>query len=178
MDAGRQNSGNAQAESGSRNAGSASKADPRSRRDRILRALPKYSGPYDVGIVDIEVPVEHPRVFSHITRKKRHLLQLETVLFSVYYPAARGTGIGAPPSGHNRWKKATWLPQPKSDVAKGYGIFAGTPAWFSVAWFLTSTWFTKLPAFRYVGLADHRPADIKIAEGKKLSHKEPLSFLV
>lgn len=135
------------------------KPDPYSLRDKILRPLPRYSGPYGVGMMDIEVPVDEPRFFSHITRKKRHLLQLETILLSIYYPAAHGTGKGKDPSGRKKWSRETWLPSPRSEVAKGYGQFAGTPSWLALAWFFTSIWFTKLPAFRNAGLATHYPPD-------------------
>lgn len=30
---------------------------------------------------------------------------------------------------------ATWLPRPKTDIAKGYARFASLPGWFAVAWF-------------------------------------------
>jgi len=57
-------------------------------REHILRTpLPYYSGPYSVGMMDIEVPAREPRHFSEIKREHRHLLQLETVLFSVFYPS-------------------------------------------------------------------------------------------
>lgn len=57
-------------------------------REHILRTpLPYYSGPYSVGVMDIEVPVREPRHFSEIKREHKHLLELETVLFSVFYPS-------------------------------------------------------------------------------------------
>ena len=116
--------------------------------------------------MDPEVPVEQPRVFSHIGRKKRHLLQLETVLFAIYYPAAFGTGHGSDRSGRDRWSRETWLPKPRGEVPRGYGQFAGTYEWVSVAWFLTSTWFTRLPAFRNSAkLATHYPLDAKSVNG-------------
>jgi platelet-activating factor acetylhydrolase len=37
--------------------------------------------------MDIEVPARGPRHFSEIKREHRHLLELETVLFSVFYPS-------------------------------------------------------------------------------------------
>ena len=62
---------------------------PRGWRDTAqfpARSLPTYTGPYSVGTMEIEVPAKHPQVFSHIKRQHRHLLQLETVLMTVYYP--------------------------------------------------------------------------------------------
>jgi platelet-activating factor acetylhydrolase len=142
------------AEKRSQNAGVPA-ANPHSLRDKIFKSLPKYSGPYPVGMMDIEIPVESPRVFSDITRHKRHLLQLETVLFSIYYPAAFGTGIGKDPTGRDSWSRETWLPRPRDEIARGYGQFAGIPKVLSMAWFFSSTWFTKLPAFRNAQLASH-----------------------
>ena len=52
--------------------------------------------------MDIEVPAVFPRPFSNITRYGRHIISLETVLVSVYYPAAFGSGSGHDPAGHKR----------------------------------------------------------------------------
>lgn len=60
----------------------------------FLTNNPRYSGPYSVGTMEIEVPVRDPRTFSDITRHKQHILQLETVLMTVYYPSAFGSGEG------------------------------------------------------------------------------------
>jgi platelet-activating factor acetylhydrolase len=59
-------------------------------REKIIRnPLPYYSGPYSIGMMDIEVPVREPRHFSDIKRDHRYLLELETVLMSVWYPSGR-----------------------------------------------------------------------------------------
>lgn len=109
---------------------------PSGLREKILRnPLPRYSGPYSVGWMDIEVPVREPRVFSHIKRQHRHLLQLETVLFSVFYPSAIGSGQGCSPGGEKEWSRATWLPRPRINIAKGYARFAGLPKWLTVGLF-------------------------------------------
>ena len=141
-------------------------ADPYTLRDKLFRSLPRYTGPYTVGMMDIEIPVRQPRVFSDITRKKHHLLQLETVLFTIYYPAAEGTGRGIDPAGRKRWSRETWLPKPRGDIARGYGIFVGTPGWVATSWFLRSTWFTKVPAFRNAQVAT--PYPIKTMKGKQM----------
>lgn len=61
---------------------------PSGMRERILRTpLPYYSGPYSVGIMDMEVPVRQPTHFSELKRDHKHLLQLDTVLLSVFYPS-------------------------------------------------------------------------------------------
>lgn len=85
--------------------------------------------------MDIEVPAREPRTFSHIKRDHRALLQLETVLFSVFYPSGFGSGEGPNPDGEKKWSRATWLPRPRIDLAKGYAKFAGLPEWPMVGWF-------------------------------------------
>ena len=55
---------------------------------------------YQAGFMDIEIPAASPRPFSHITRRGRHILQLETVLISLYYPSAIGSDNGKDPGGH------------------------------------------------------------------------------
>ena len=107
--------------------------------------------------MDIEIPVASPRPFSHIKRHGQHLLQLKTVLVAVYYPCAFGSGVGRDPAGYPKWSRETWLGRPRLKTAQGYGLFSGLPQWFAVLWFLVSTWFTKIPAFRNAALATHWP---------------------
>ncbi|KAF2742935.1 hypothetical protein M011DRAFT_252630 [Sporormia fimetaria CBS 119925] len=148
---------------------------PRSRprtgaRDKVRflnGTLPAYSGPYNVGCMDIEVPAKHPRTFSNITRKGRHLLQLETVLFTLYYPAALGFENGRDPAGHKTWSRETWLPRPRAETAKGYGRFAGLPDFVSLSWFAATTMLTKIRAFRNAPLARHWPPE----EGTSTGHQ-------
>lgn len=131
---------------------------PAGLREKILKTpLPYYSGPYSVGFLDIEVPVRKPRTFGSIKRNHRHLLELETVLFSVYYPSAFGSGSGASPEGRKKWSRATWLPRPRVGVAEGYANFAGLPGPPTAAFFAMTSMFTKLPAFRNAKLAQHWP---------------------
>ncbi|TPX09275.1 uncharacterized protein E0L32_009467 [Thyridium curvatum] len=62
-------------------------APHRAARERFLHSLPYYSGPYPVGYLEMELPAREPRTFSNIKRNHRHALRLDTVLFSVFYPA-------------------------------------------------------------------------------------------
>ena len=130
---------------------------PQSLRDRIpiISKLPQYSGPYKVSTIDIEVPVEKPRTFSEITRHKTHLLKLESVLFTIYYPAHVDSGLGEPHPKLGRYSRPTWLPQPRLHTSKGYGKFADLPQWPTAAFFYCTTWFTKLPCYRNMKIADH-----------------------
>lgn len=135
------------------------KRPPKRPRDRIplYGKLPHYSGPYAVGILDIEVPAEHPQTFSDITRKNIHILALETVLLTIYYPAHVDTRLDKPSPHGNRWSQPTWLPRPRDQVSRAYGRFGFMPQWPSMFFFLMTTWLTKLPAFRNALLADHWP---------------------
>ena len=140
---------------------------PRSLRDKVplYGKLPKYSGPYIVGVIEIEVPAENPRSFSHITRHHVHPLGLETALLAIYYPARIGTGSEPHPSGLE-WSRPTWLPRPRYQMGEGYGKFAGLPRWPTMAFFFATTWFTKLPAFRNAKLAEHWPPDKNAHTGR------------
>jgi len=107
--------------------------------------------------MEIEVPAETPRTFSHITRKKIHLLKLETLLMCIYYPCAIGSGLGPAPDGAKKWSRQTWLPRPRFRTAKGFGIFAGVNSSIAVPYLAATTMFTKLPAFRNAQPATHWP---------------------
>lgn len=133
---------------------------PTSLRDRmpfLLSVLPAASGPYSIGSMEIEVPVERPQTISHIKRDGRHLLQLQTVLFTLYYPAAFGSGSGPAPGGEKKWSRETWLPRPRVEVAKGYAKFAGLPGWAGVTLAGATTMLTKLRAYRNSPPATHWP---------------------
>ena len=125
---------------------------PKSLRETILlpvRSLPAYSGPYSVGTMEIEVPVEEPRTFTNITRKGNHVLQLKTVLLTIYYPAS--------PPQKKRPSRQLWLGRPRWSMAAGYGHFS-TVGPLGIPVFLP-TMFTKLPAFRNAPLSNQFPPD-------------------
>ncbi|CAJ2511367.1 Uu.00g069920.m01.CDS01 [Anthostomella pinea] len=79
--------------------------------------LPKYSGTYAVGAIDIETPVSSPRVVDTARFKdtKENAFELQTVLFTLYYPA--GKAVRHKPQHH-------WIPKPVSVTAEGYAKFA------------------------------------------------------
>lgn len=135
---------------------------PTSFRDHLPfpnASLPPASGPYSVGSMEIEVPVEDPRPISHLKRKGKHLLQLETVLFTLYYPAAIGSGSGPAPGGEKKWSRETWLPRPRVETAKGYARFSSVSEWLSIGIFGASTMLTKLRAYRNSPPATHWPPE-------------------
>jgi len=140
---------------------------PRSLRDNLLfpvRTLPKYSGPYHVGTMEIEIPVREPRTFSHIKRHGRHLLQLKTVLMTVYYPSV-------PPTSGHKQSRQLWLGRQRLSVAQGYSHFAKLGS-LGVPIFLP-TMFTKLPAWRNAPLSDRLPPGSSEDEGSETDEDPP-----
>ncbi|KAK3060526.1 hypothetical protein LTS18_008348, partial [Coniosporium uncinatum] len=80
--------------------------------------LPQYTGPHAVGAIDLEADCT-PRVIGDILLKKTNepALKLETVFFTLYYPAS--------PSGYRGpLKHHPWVPKPVSLIATGYARFA------------------------------------------------------
>jgi platelet-activating factor acetylhydrolase len=79
----------------------------------IFPVLPKYSGPFQVGSAEVEVPLSKPRNFD-VTGTS-----VETVLVRLFYPAdTSAVGKKTAPS---------WLPQPGMEYAKGYANFLKQP---------------------------------------------------
>ncbi|AEO66122.1 uncharacterized protein THITE_2113973 [Thermothielavioides terrestris NRRL 8126] len=68
-----------------------SRSRPRPRktlRELLFHTLPPYTGPYQVGFLEFELPAQHPRAIApHIKRDGEYALKLDTVLAAVYYPA-------------------------------------------------------------------------------------------
>ncbi|KAI0203146.1 PAF acetylhydrolase [Astrocystis sublimbata] len=79
--------------------------------------LPMYSGQYPVGSIDIEAPVSPPRVVesTQFRKTQKNAFELQTVLFTLYYPAAHGKSVH---------RKHHWIPRPISVTAEGYAKFA------------------------------------------------------
>jgi platelet-activating factor acetylhydrolase len=149
---------------------------PASLRDKVSFLhghLPSSSGPYSVGTMDIEVPAETPRTISNITRDGKHVLRLETVLFTLYYPAALGTGRGKDPAGYRKWSRGTWLSRPRAETARGYAKFASVPNWLMTPFVASTTMLTKLRAFRNAPLATHWPPEgNRKQSGRKVKNQQ------
>ena len=127
---------------------------------RIHGRLPTYSGPYDVGTVDLELPVRDPRTFSDITRHKIHVLALETVLVSIYYPAKADTELNCR---HQRHKhpsnqRQRWLPESRLKMSQAYARYGSLPDFVLVPFLMATTWTTKLPAQEQARMADRWPS--------------------
>jgi len=123
-------------------------------RDKFFlpgRILPAYTGPYAVGTMEIEVPARNPRYFSEIKRDGRHLLQLETVLMTVYYPSSHHERNLEQKGG--KLSRELWLGRPRVQIAKGYGKFAGVGSLMIPL--MLPAMFTKLPAYRNAPVANY-----------------------
>ncbi|KAI3324716.1 hypothetical protein HD806DRAFT_53558 [Xylariaceae sp. AK1471] len=127
---------------------------PRTFREHFFHTLPDYSGPYSVGTMDIEVPVREPRTFSRIKRNHAHVLRMNTVLFSIYYPC----DVSSYSTKAKKPSRATWLPRPRVPTCHGYAKFWSAPHLPVTAYIAATTMFTKLPAFRNAKLSGARPS--------------------
>lgn len=86
------------------------------------QSLPTYAGPYGVGLIDIEVPVQSPRNITNttFTSTGQPAFFLQTVLFSLYYPIAPGTNSSGAPH--------PWIGDPVDCVAAGIAAYADSPS--------------------------------------------------
>jgi platelet-activating factor acetylhydrolase len=132
---------------------------PKSLRDQVplYGKLPQYTGPYEVGTIDLEVPAKKPRTFSEITRHGVHVLALETVLMTIYYPAHLNARFDVKSPTSNQRYRPTWLSRPRDMTSRGYGHFAGLPEHLIMAFLFCTVWYTKLPAYKNARLAEHWP---------------------
>ena len=150
-------------------------AEPqRTFRERFLHRLPLYTGPYNVGYMDIEVPARQPRPVSTLKRDGKPVLRLDTVLMAVYYPADLRKGFKAPDGSHVL-HRVDWMPRPRMATGKGYAKMANLPELPVTAYLACTTLFTKLPAFRNAELSCHWPQDILRDQGptgQRARHEE------
>ncbi|KND87321.1 Platelet-activating factor acetylhydrolase [Tolypocladium ophioglossoides CBS 100239] len=125
-------------------------------RERFLHRLPHYTGPYNVGYMDIEVPARDPRPVSNLKRDGKPVLRLDTVLMAVYYPCDLRKHLESS-DGTTKLRRVNWMPHPRVVTAKGYAKFLNIPSAPVTAYLACTSLFTKLPAFRNAKLADHWP---------------------
>jgi platelet-activating factor acetylhydrolase len=84
----------------------------------LASKLPQYTGPHPVGAIDIESPCEHRSISSFKVRETGEpALQLDTVLFTLYYPAKNHRSKARP--------RHYWIPKPVSITGEGYLRFGG-----------------------------------------------------
>lgn len=100
----------------------------------LASKLPKYTGQYDVGTIDMEIPLDKPIMISDtvFSQTGKRAFELETVLFSIYYPAAKGSKSTARPH--------PWIPKPISLTAEGYAKFAHIDNFFTRPIFTFALW--------------------------------------
>jgi platelet-activating factor acetylhydrolase len=87
----------------------------------ITSPLPPYTGPHEVGILDVETEVQK-RVIREAVLKETgdNAFELSTLAITLYYPSSLPL---APPS-QRPWARP-WLPQPVSLIGQGYARLAG-----------------------------------------------------
>ncbi|KOS16863.1 Platelet-activating factor acetylhydrolase [Escovopsis weberi] len=86
----------------------------------LASALPSTrSGPHDVGVIDLEHPLAHPRRLSPtvVARTGRPAFEIRSVLLTLYYPVRKGTPETLP--------RHPWLSRPVAPRAAAYARFAG-----------------------------------------------------
>ena len=138
---------------------------PTTLRDRLLHRLPHYTGPYNVGYMDIEVPARNPRPVSDLKRDGKPVLRLDTALMAVYYPAQLREDLKTPDGGETL-RRVNWMPRPKIATSKGYAKMMNMP-WIPVTGYLAWTsLFTKLPALRNAQLAGSWPDEMLSEPGR------------
>ncbi|KAL2814250.1 platelet-activating factor acetylhydrolase, isoform II-domain-containing protein [Aspergillus granulosus] len=88
----------------------------------LSKELPPYTGPYRVGAVDIEAPCD-----GRLVHAATHLcdgqaaFQLDTVLFTLYYPAAPDAPVTLP--------RHRWLLEPARLRGEGFARFVNISNW-------------------------------------------------
>lgn len=125
--------------------------------------LPKHTGPYAVGAIDIEAPVSPARTidparFKGTTEKA---FELQSVLFTLYYPTTYAAATSS------RTRRHTWIPKPLSLRAKGYARAAHISNWVTDAIFTGAirglVGSITIPAAVDVPLSDQASREAKFA---------------
>ncbi|KAF1953153.1 hypothetical protein CC80DRAFT_451140 [Byssothecium circinans] len=85
----------------------------------ITSPLPPYTGPYEVGILDLETEVQR-RTIHPATLKETgaRAFELQTLAITLYYPSS------LPPLPSQPWARP-WLPQPIGLIGTGYARLIG-----------------------------------------------------
>jgi len=94
----------------------------------ITSPLPPYTGPHEVGILDVETEVEKRVIHDAVLKSTgEKAFEMNTLAITLYYPSSLPL---APPS-QRPWARP-WLPQPVSLIGEGYARLAGVPRLSSV----------------------------------------------
>lgn len=131
--------------------------------------LPKHTGPYAVGAIDIEVPASPARNIGPNIRFKGENLsakpfQLDTVLFTLYYPATYADAKSS------KAKRHPWIPDPISLRAKGYARAAHISNW------VTDSIFTGAIKALVGSITVPAAVDVPLSDHATRESKHPTSF--
>ncbi|KAH8724754.1 PAF-acetylhydrolase family member [Phaeosphaeriaceae sp. PMI808] len=86
----------------------------------ITSPLPPYTGPHEVGILDVETEVQKRVIHDAILKETGdNAFELSTLAITLYYPSS------LPSSPNSRPWARPWLPQPISLIGTGYARLAG-----------------------------------------------------
>jgi platelet-activating factor acetylhydrolase len=89
----------------------------------ITSPLPPYTGPYEIGILDVETEVQKRVIHDAVLKSTGDkAFELDTLAITLYYPSSLPL---APPS-KRPWARP-WLPQPVSLIGEGYARLASVP---------------------------------------------------
>jgi platelet-activating factor acetylhydrolase len=87
----------------------------------ITSPLPPYTGPHEVGILDVETEVQKRVIHDAVLKETgENAFELSTLAITLYYPSSLPL---APPTSRP-WARP-WLPQPISLIGRGYARLAG-----------------------------------------------------
>ncbi|WPH03327.1 PAF acetylhydrolase [Acrodontium crateriforme] len=105
--------------------------------------FPAYTGPHDVGTIDVETPCEKRKLVDAVfAATGEPSFQLESVLFSLYYPTRNGVKSTKP----NHF----WVPKPMTLHGEGYARFANINNTLATNVFTLALWTlvgsTTIPA--------------------------------
>ena len=79
--------------------------------------LPQYTGPFEVGTIDLEAPCDARKVYEVAFKDSGEpAFSVETVLFSLFYPSVKGAVSQKP--------NHLWVSKPIALQAEGYARFA------------------------------------------------------
>lgn len=103
--------------------------------------FPSYKGPYEVGTIDLEIPVSQfvdeglsPPCPSHS--------DIPTIQFRIFYPAAlKGEASGI--------QGANWVPSPRKEYVAAYARFAGASEFLAnvLSYIPRHLYYIKIPAY-------------------------------
>ncbi|ORX90194.1 platelet-activating factor acetylhydrolase, isoform II-domain-containing protein [Clohesyomyces aquaticus] len=91
----------------------------------VTSPLPPYTGPHEVGVLDVEVGVERRVVHEAVLKETgERAFELHTLALTLYYPSSPPRTTPKDPAPRQPLARP-WLPQPISLIGKGYARIAG-----------------------------------------------------